>query len=291
MKNRYSLLVVLTLVCFSAALAISGCSKKPAKAPESVKPAAETEKAPAGKKVAPKISLNDLKTSSKFVLPSPIEVFNALGKLSNYADWGAYCKANEKYDYKPTLKVALNFGDRVAAAFICIEAKNKQQTQKIGGLVTTLGKALGIDKDLQSDGGKLGGFLAKEDWNGLRSTMDSMQYKVEDALIRMSDNDKASLVSIGGWISGLYYVSDIVAKMYTKDNSTILAQTGVVEQLLKKCDSMAPETKADPTVALIIKNLNAIKPLMDVPRGAPVPQENVVKLRGLAAETKKAIEK
>lgn len=291
MKNRYSILTILILVCLTAGLAVFGCSKKPAKAPESAKPATEAQKAPTGKKEAPKISLNELQTTAKFVLPSSIEVFNALGKLSNYADWGAYCEANEKYDYKPTLKVALNFGDRVAAAFICIEAKNKQQTQKIGGLVTTLGKALGIEKDLQADGGKLDGFLAKDDWGGLKSTMGSMQYKVEDALGRMSDNDKASLVSIGGWISGLYYVSDIVGKMYTKDNSTILAQAGVVEQLLKECDSMAPETKADPTVALVIKNLNAIKPLMDVPKGAPVPQENVVKLRGLAAEAKKTIEK
>lgn len=228
--------------------------------------------------------------SENILLPSPAEVFVALGRMGE-ADWNAAASYNKKYDYANNLSRALNLGVRAADGFLAIQAKDKTRLGEMITVIMTLAEELLVQKTLLEKSKTFEDLAKQERWDEVRKELDRLRGDVEAEMRRLGDEDTALLVSAGGWLQGLKATTKVLSARYDESASSVLYQPRLVDYFAGKLGKLNPETQNHPAIRILMARLPEIKSLIDVGFQRPVPKESMARLNAISAEILQTIEK
>ncbi len=227
--------------------------------------------------------------AARVALPSPGEIFSALDRMGE-ADWRNAGGFNTRYDYTDDVARALNLGVRAADGFLAIQAQDKERLGEMVTVIMTLADELMVEEALLVEGRRLEAMAEREEWDALRRELDGLRRAVLSEMERLGDDDLATLVSAGGWLAGLRAASTVLSRNYDPQASSLLYQPALTRHFKLKLDALRPALTSHPTVTALRASLDEIEPLIDVGFGAPVPPENIQRLRTLSETLVRSIE-
>lgn len=216
-------------------------------------------------------------TSDSISIPTPGELFAAIEKVAE-PNWPGMIGERVPQSYTNRAQIALNIGTYVADGFIAVQAEDSQQVKNIGRDIIALAKGLGVSEDLLSRGDSISDFAENNDWNGLNEELEATQNDVKIALARHKDNNLIVLVTLGGWIRGAEAASRWIKENYAPDSAALLRQPGVVDFLISQSQSLPERMRTGALLLQIKDGLARIRPLLDVPPGESLSEEQVAEL-------------
>lgn len=247
-------------------------------------------KAPAAPQDTALADAEKTRFSENILLPSPAEVFVALGKVGD-ADWNAAASYNRKYDYATNPARALNLGVRAADGFLAIQAKDKTRLGEMITVIMTLAEELLVQKTLLDKSKTFEDLAKQEKWDQVRQELDKLRGDVEAEMRRLGDDDTALLVSAGGWLEGLKATTKVLMSKYDEASSSVLYQPRLVDYFAGKLAGLTPAARKHPAVEALLSRLPEIKALINVGYQRPVPKESLARLNAISSEIIKTIEK
>ncbi len=247
-----------------------------------------------------------------YILPRPGDLFVALQKI-NKVDWNGLVQVNKETKYPSDHQMALNIGSRSADGLVLVYANDMHGAKNVWNVINELTTRMNLDKEIEKKQKELKAAIdsilekqksgkskiAPEDSKKLRRALNAVHTASKNALKKAdsSDNDPeqntnelATLVSLGGWIEGLYLVTNALSKNYDAESAKQLRQShlvGLYEMVLK---DFSASFKEQAVIKSINQALPEIKSLTKVNKGEPVALENVKKLFTIAKKLKQEIE-
>src|SRR5262252_7128614 len=204
--------------------------------------------------------------SDSFSIPTPGELFAALGKVGKI-NWAGQYRGPIPVTYRDRAQIALNLGGLIADGFIAVEAKDSQQVKNIGSDIIKMAKALGVSENLLSRGNSINEFAENDDWDTLQEELEATQNEVKSSMQSHSDQDLVILVSLGGWIRGTQVVSSSILQNYNEQAAKVLRQPGLVSFMQSKINDISPDLRNDPLVKNVSDQLTDMEKLVSFPAG------------------------
>ena len=219
-------------------------------------------------------------------IPTPGELLAALNKLGKM-DWSAKFRAPIATNWPSRAQGALNLGGLIADAYVAVEAEDAQQVKNLGKDILSLGKFLGVSKEILDRGKSLAEFADTKQWDVLKEELEATQNEVKDAMEYNKDADLVILVTLGGWLRGTEVLSGWIAEHYTEAGAKLLRQPGIVSFLGSKLDAMPEKTKAEAIVKKTQAKLKDIEAAVSFATDKAPPQDAIKQLHKLAADAMK----
>src|SRR6266481_5104067 len=199
--------------------------------------------------------------SDAITIPTPGELFAALGKLEK-TNWSGQYRGPMPVTYRNRAQIALNLGGLIADGFIAVEAKDSQQVKNIGSDIIKLAKALGVSENLLSRGNSINEFAENDEWDTLQEELEATQNEVKSSMQSHSDQDLVILVSVGGWIRGTQVVSAAIMQNYDERSAKVLRQPGLVSFIQSKLNDVSPEMRNEPLIKDVSSELPEVEKLV-----------------------------
>ena len=92
-----------------------------------------------------------------------------------------------------------------------------------------------------------------------------------------------SLISIGGWLSGLHIASTAVLDPFSPERAATLARKDLAEYFSATLADIEPSLKKLPHIKALHAGIDEIRALIDLPEGKPFEKEQVQKIHDKAA--------
>jgi hypothetical protein len=124
----------------------------------------------------------------------------------------------------------------------------------------------------------------KGDWKTLRAELAKTQFDVEAEMVQLRDVDIAHLVSLGGWLRAFEIATEAVDTNFHPEKTRNLARRDIVEYYLSSLEGLSPQARELPVMKKLIKGLQDLMPLMDVPEGQTLTPAQVKALKAKANE-------
>ena len=159
--------------------------------------------------------------SDSFSIPTPGELFTALGK-SGKINWAGQYRGPIPVTYSNRAQIALNLGGLIADGFIAVEAKDGQQVKNIGSDIIKLAKALGVSEKLLGRGSSINEFAENNEWDTLQEELEATQNEVKSSMQSHADQDLVILVTLGGWVRGTQVVTSAIVQNYNEQSAKVL---------------------------------------------------------------------
>ena len=205
-------------------------------------------------------------TSDSFSIPTPGELFAALGKTGKI-NWAGQYRGPMPVTYRDRPQIALNLGGLIADGFIAVEAKDGQQVKNIGSDIIKLAKALGVSEKLLGRGSSINEFAENNEWDTLQEELEATQNEVKSSMQSHSDQDLVILVTLGGWIRGTQVVTSAIMQNYDERSAKVLHQPALVHFMQTKINEISPELRNDPLVKDVSNELGKVEKLVSFPSG------------------------
>ena len=216
-------------------------------------------------------------------IPTPGELLAALNKLGKL-DWGAKIRPPVLLNMPSRAQMALNLGGLVADGYIAVEAENSQQVKNIGKDILTLGKSLGVSKEILDRGKSLTEFAEGKQWDVLKEELEATQNEVKSALERNKDFDLINLVTLGGWVRSVEVLSGWIGEHYSEPGAKLLRQPGIAALLEKGLADLPAKTREENIVKKTQAKLTDIKAAVSFPAGTTPTVEQIKALNKLATD-------
>jgi hypothetical protein len=216
-------------------------------------------------------------TSDSISIPTPAELFTALGKSAK-TNWSSQYRGPMPMTYRNRAQIALNLGGLIADGFIAVEAKDSQQVKNIGSDIIKLAKALGVSESLLSRGNSINEFAEHNEWDTLNEELEATQNEVKSSMQSHDDQDLVILVSVGGWIRGTQVVSGAIARNYDERSAKVLRQPALVKFMQSKVNEISPELRDQPLVKDVSEQLTGVEKLVSFPTDKAPSVDDVRKL-------------
>ena len=226
-----------------------------------------------------------VKTDS-LTIPTPGELLAALNKLGKM-DWSAKFRPPVATSEASRPKMALNLGGLIADGYIAVEAEDSQQVKNLGKDILSLGKSLGVSKEILDRGKSLTEFADNKQWDVLKEELEATQNEVKDAMEHNKDADLVHLVTLGGWLRGTEVLSGWIAEHYTEAGAKLLRQPGIVGFLVAKLDALPDKTKADNSVKKAQAKMKEIEAAVSFTSESAPAQDAIKNLHKLVSELMK----
>jgi hypothetical protein len=227
--------------------------------------------------------------SDSISIPTPAELFSALGKAGK-TNWSSQYRGPMPMTYRNRAQIALNLGGLIADGFIAVEAKDSQQVKNIGSDIIRLAKALGVSESLLSRGNSINEFAEHNEWDTLNEELEATQNEVKSSMQSHADQDLVILVSVGGWIRGTQVVSGAIMKNYDDRSAKVLRQPALVRLMQSKVNEISPELRGEPLVKDVSEQLTGIEKLVSFPPGKAPSVDDVRKLNEAVGKVMEKIE-
>jgi hypothetical protein len=205
-------------------------------------------------------------TTDSFSIPTPGELFAALGKTGKI-NWAGQYRGPMPVTYRDRAQIALNLGGLIADGFIAVEAKDGQQVKNIGSDIIKLAKALGVSEKLLGRGSSINEFAENNEWDTLQEELEATQNEVKSSMQSHSDQDLVILVTLGGWIRGTQVVTSAIMQNYDERSAKVLHQPALVHFMQTKINEISPELRNDPLVKDVSNELGKVEKLVSFPSG------------------------
>src|SRR5256885_9367723 len=227
--------------------------------------------------------------SDSITIPTPGELFAALGKLEK-TNWSGQYRGPMPVTYRNRAQIALNLGGLIADGFIAVEAKDSQQVKNIGSDIIKLAKALGVSEKLLSRGNSINEFAENNEWDTLQEELEATQNEVKSSMQSHADQDLVILVTLGGWIRGTQVVTTAIVKDYNEGSARVLRQPALVHFMQSKINEISPELRNEPLVKDVSNELGKIEKLVSSPPGKTPDIEEVRKVNEAVGKMMQEIE-
>lgn len=236
-------------------------------------------------KVASQIDLSSFpaETVDNVIIPTPSEVFNVLDKLGS-PNWKGELRESLGKNSGNRAQVALLLGTVIAEGFIAVEAEDVESVKNIGREVLVLADAINVRKAVVSRSKSIVDKAEARDWAAVRTELDGAQHDVRGAMMELSDEELAQLVSLGGWIRGTEVLTSIVSKDYKPQRAELLHQPELLNYFDRRIDGMSPRLKSSELVERIRTMLVEIRPLIQEKGGRDISLESVEKIHTLTSD-------
>jgi hypothetical protein len=225
----------------------------------------------------------------KYILPSPSHLFAALER-GKKIDWHELVDVNNETKYTSDVQTALNLGARSADGLVAVYAKNFKAAKQLWLVIDHLAKKINIDKALSKTKKKIQIALQAKDIVKLKKHFDESQSVAEKHLHDKKNDDIAVLISVGGWLEGMYLTTKGLKKKYDADAAELLRQSGLVEAYINRFNKMSNFITKNIVMQDIIKQMPKIKKLTYAKPGKSIKKKNVLELFKIAEKLKKTIE-
>jgi hypothetical protein len=198
----------------------------------------------------------------KVIVPVPSEVFSVLDKLGR-PKWAGLINRSSS-TAKPvgdTTQIALMLGTIIAEGFIAVEAEDADEVRNLGRAILSFSNALGVRKAVVRRANSIVEFADKKQWPRVRVELDGALTDVRDAMVELSSESLANLVSIGGWLRGTEALCAVVSADFDRDGAELLRQPMLIDHFGEKLAALRGRQKDNALVGQIRKGLAELKPI------------------------------
>lgn len=197
-------------------------------------------------------------SSVLYNIPSPIETFTVLKMTGAKFDKSLLNQANNITKYNSSYSKALNLGTYSADLSFCLLYKQNQDINIYLKNVNELTSALDIDGSyVQTTAQRL-----KVNSNNLDSIMLIVSEATVNANLYLKENQRdnvTALVTTGGWIEGMYFITNIASKTNKKEILDLVAdQKNVVKNLVKSLEQFSEGNQEITSLLNDVKEIEAI---------------------------------
>ncbi|MGB3946554.1 MAG: hypothetical protein WBM13_01100 [Bacteroidia bacterium] len=191
-------------------------------------------------------------------IPSPIETFTVLKMTGAKFDKSLLNAANNITKYNSSYSKAINLGTYSADLSFCLLYKQNQDINIYLKNVNELTSALDIDGSyVQTTAQRL-----KVNANNLDSIMLIVSEATVNANLYLKENQRdnvTALVTTGGWVEGMYFLTNLASKTNKKEILDLVAdQKNVVKNLVKALEQFSAENQEIAALLKDVKEIEAI---------------------------------
>lgn len=211
---------------------------------------------------------------NEFTTPSIRKLFdmlNHVGKLS-YDDLKRPITDKTPAD---RVLVSMGLGTLIADGFLIVQCEKVEEMETVGRAMIKYGKALGAGTRMNKHTQSLFEYSLKGNWQDLRVELAKTQADVEAEMVQLRDVDIAHLISLGGWLRALEISTKSISDNYTEEKTRQLTRRDIAEYYLMSLDSLHPSIMKNPALQALRKGLSEMLPLVDVPEGKALTQDEV----------------
>ncbi len=211
---------------------------------------------------------------NEFTTPSIRKLFdmlNHIGKLS-YDDLKRPITDKTPAD---RVLVSMGLGTLIADGFLIVQCEKVEEMETVGRAMIKYGKALGAGTRMNKHTQSLFEYSLKGNWQDLRVELAKTQADVEAEMVQLRDVDIAHLISLGGWLRALEISTKSISDNYTEEKTRQLTRRDIAEYYLMSLDSLHPSIMKNPALQELRKGLQELLPLLDVPEGKALTQDEV----------------
>jgi hypothetical protein len=182
------------------------------------------------------------------------------------------------------IAVSLSLGGLIADGFLIVQCEKVEEMTNIGRALLKHAKVLGAGTRMNRHSQSLLEHSIKGDWKTLRAELAKTQFDVEAEMVQLRDVDIAHLVSLGGWLRAFEIATEAVDTNFHPEKTRNLARRDIVEYYLSSLEGLSPQARELPVMKKLIKGLQDLMPLMDVPEGQTLTPAQVKALKAKANE-------
>ncbi|MES2590409.1 MAG: hypothetical protein V4608_00905 [Bacteroidota bacterium] len=222
---------------------------------------------------------DSVQSNVMYNIPSPIETFTILKISGATFDKALLNPVDNISKYASNFSKSVNLGIYSADLSFCLLYKQNQDVNIYLKNVNELTSSLDIDGNyVQAVAQRL-----KTNTNNLDSIMQIVSEATVNADLYLKENQRdniTALITTGGWIEGMYFISNIADKTHKKDIISLVAeQKNVIKNLVKVLEQFN-EDKEVAGLLTDIKDISSIyESLIPVQEGATTSTEkNVVSI-------------
>ena len=175
-----------------------------------------------------------------FPVPEFVDLFASL----DYVEQGNFDRVIPDYyvsDITNSYEAAFYLGTLTANAVVSAKARNKDKLTTIALCMIDYSKMLGISHEVLRLADELLTLLQEDNWDELLFALDDYKVLVEMSLYDSRQFDLMTLVQAGGWLEGIRLMTSLLLLDYRVDNTTILNQKGIVDNLVNNLSQMENE--------------------------------------------------
>lgn len=226
--------------------------------------------------VREEFGVNELTTPS---IRKLFDMLNKVGKLS-------YDNLKRPFsDKTPSdrVLVSLGLGTLIADGFLIVQCEKVEEMEPVGRAMIKYGKALGAGSRMNKHTQSLFEYSLKGNWQDLRVELAKTQADVEAEMVQLRDVDIAHLISLGGWLRALEISTQSISDNYAEEKTRQLTRRDIAEYYMMSLDSLHPSIMKNPNLQTLRKGLEEMLPLIDVPEGKALTQDEVKALHQKAS--------
>ncbi|MDZ4406240.1 hypothetical protein [Prosthecobacter sp.] len=211
---------------------------------------------------------------NEFTTPSIRKLFDMLNKVGKLRYDDLKRPFTEKTPADRVL-VSMGLGTLIADGFLIVQCEKVEEMENVGRAMIKYGKALGAGGRLSKHQQSLFEYSLKGNWQDLRVELAKTQADVEAEMVQLRDVDIAHLISLGGWLRALEIATKSINDNYAEEKTRQLTRRDIAEYYLMSLDSLHPSIMKNPSLQTLRKGLEEMIPLVDVPEGKALSQEEV----------------
>jgi len=203
---------------------------------------------------------SDVEMGSKlYNIPSPIETFTILKMSGATFDKSLLNSPKNITKYVSNFSKAVNLGTYSADLSFCLLYKENQDLNLYLKNVNDLTTALGIEGDFAESVTK----RLEANANNTDSIMQIVSEASVDAYMYLKENQRNNtsvLITAGGWVEGMHFITDMATKTNKKEIVSLVASQ---KKVLKNLIKMLEKFESDAEIAAVIKDIQDISSIYD----------------------------
>ncbi len=171
--------------------------------------------------------------------------------------------------------VSLSLGALIADGFLIVQCEKIEEMNDIGRALLKHAKVLGAGTRMNRHSQSLLEHSIKGDWKTLRNELSKTQFDVEAEMVQLRDVDIAHLVSLGGWLRAFQIATQSVVDNFDPEKTRNLARHDIAEYYLSSLESLSEKAQELPVMVKLRTGLQDLMPLVDVPEGKILSEDEV----------------
>ena len=211
---------------------------------------------------------------NEFTTPSIRKLFDMLNHVGKLSYDNLKRPLTDKTPADRVL-VSMGLGTLIADGFLIVQCEKVEEMETVGRAMIKYGKALGAGTRMNKHTQSLFEYSLKGNWQDLRVELAKTQADVEAEMVQLRDVDIAHLISLGGWLRALEISTKSISDNYTEEKTRQLTRRDIAEYYLMSLDSLHPSIMKNPALQELRKGLQELLPLLDVPEGKALTQDEV----------------
>lgn len=223
-------------------------------------------------------------------LPSPIDKFMGLDAAlgAKAVDWkktfNDVAISPDMGALKEEVDICLALGVKIADGVMAIKARYAGGLNDSSKEIEALSAKLGVTKAELERAEKTRALANKDEWLAVFWELGCLQVDIMDSLNKKGNETRRPLIVASGWIEGVHYAAKVIDEQYTPELSNILREPMLVKAMIDETEALPEKYKSNARVQKLIKGLNELYKIVNVPVDGVIKKEDVRRMKELTGE-------